>query len=510
MSVNRESETGRMTVARKIMSGYGVVILLILIISIFTWFSLQNSRKIDSELTEKYYPLVEKLRQLDAMVKSTIQLNINWINLPNPSDKEALRNILGTEYPELKEEIFALTETGTQGDSVIRSFLIVYDNTIPAQESIMKGLQTEDDYTENMLELSMVQGSDVEQPLQALAIQGAIKAINLLIEEQSRRKFDAFDRVQYMLVILTILAIVFSLVIGYLITKNIMGTLGGEPAEVAEMVSRISKGDLSVNFEDRIYTGLYGNIKMMVKRLREIVGDIAEGANSVNQASNQMSETAQQISYGSSQQAANSEEVSSSMQEMASNIRDNAEHTSNAGVNSQHLTKLLNKSNSSLNATVGNIKVIIEKISVISDIARQTNILSLNAAVEAARAGEAGKGFAVIASEIRKLSEVSQLSADDINSISVGSIKNTEETEAVFKELTDTINENSEIIIALENAGKEQDSGARQINSAIQELNSIVQQNAASSEELAASSEELSAQAAHMKNTISYFKLKKA
>jgi methyl-accepting chemotaxis protein len=147
-------------------------------------------------------------------------------------------------------------------------------------------------------------------------------------------------------------------------------------------------------------------------------------------------------------------------------------------------------------------KQIADIITVIEDIAFQTNILALNAAVEAARAGEQGKGFSVVADAVRTLAQKSAGASKDIAVLIKQSVEKIEQSSRqaslsgqVLSDLLQSANKVAQINTAIAAANEEQANGVTQISKAMNQLDQVTQVNAATSEEAAASAEELSAQA---------------
>jgi len=304
-------------------------------------------------------------------------------------------------------------------------------------------------------------------------------------------------------VISVTLAIILTLVIGYLLINPLVN--------VTNILKDISEGEgdltkrLPVKGKDEIaQLSLYFNRTM--EKIVKVIKRVQATATEVETEANQISESSQAISSGASQQAASTEEMSATMEEMASNIRQTAENAQKTGKIANVTSKQSEDSGIAVQEAVKSVETISEKIGIIVDIASQTNMLALNAAIEAARAGEAGKGFAVVASEVRKLAERSQVAAGEITELSEKTLKSAQDAGEKMSDVIPHINQTSQLVVEISTACSEQDNGATQVSQAIMQLDSVVQQNASAAEQLAAMSEELSANAKDLVKAIGEFK----
>lgn len=275
---------------------------------------------------------------------------------------------------------------------------------------------------------------------------------------------------------------------------------------VTETTKKLSQGDLTMQVELRSENDeLLKAISFMVAKLNDVMTQLMEAAENVAAGSNEMSLTASSLAQGANEQAASSEEVSSSVEEMASTIQQNSENaveTEKIATSSAiGIAEVNQASQKSLEA----IRLIAEKIRVINDIAEKTDILAINAAIEAARAGEHGKGFAVVAAEVRKLAEVSQKAAIDINTLSSSSLKQTEEAGTQMAKILPDIQRTARLVQEIAAASREQSAGAEQIAKAVDQFSQVTQQNSASAEEMSSGSEELSSQAEMLREIVSQF-----
>ncbi|MCG3658299.1 methyl-accepting chemotaxis protein [Aliarcobacter butzleri] len=198
------------------------------------------------------------------------------------------------------------------------------------------------------------------------------------------------------------------------------------------------------------------------------------------------------LNLSSNEAAASLEETAAALEEITSNVRNNTQNIAQMAKLSSEVTKLANDGENFANQTTvamdeinNQVNLVNEAISIIDNIAFQTNILSLNAAVEAATAGEAGKGFAVVAQEVRNLASRSAEAAQDIKTIVENATIKANQGKQIatnmiggYKELNHSISQTINLINDIQNASKEQLSGIEQINDAVTQLDRQTQQNA--------------------------------
>ncbi|TBE08153.1 methyl-accepting chemotaxis protein [Rhizobium ruizarguesonis] len=289
---------------------------------------------------------------------------------------------------------------------------------------------------------------------------------------------------------------------------NTINVMTDNLRSTAEIANQIANGDLTVSpkpLSDKDTLGLA--LEQMVERLRGVVSDAAAAAENVSAGSQELSSSSEQVSQGATEQAASAEEASASMEEMAANIKQNADNAAQTEKIARQSAKDAEASGEAVSRAVEAMRTIAQKIGIVQEIARQTDLLALNAAVEAARAGEHGNGFAVVASEVRKLAERSQSAAAEISSMSTDTVTAAQEAGDMLGRLVPDIRKTAELVSEISAACREQDVGASQINEAIQQLDKVTQQNAGASEQMSATSEELATQAEELQASIAFFKV---
>ena len=250
------------------------------------------------------------------------------------------------------------------------------------------------------------------------------------------------------------------------------------------------------------------SINELLIQLQKVSTEINASAIHVNNMSNKLSEISVTLSKGANTQATSVEELSLSMEEMSSNIAENATNSRDTETMAVATNSDIQVSQQSMHDALDTITEISKRISVVNDIAFQTNILALNAAVEAARAGEQGKGFAVVAAEVRKLAERSKGAALDIMALSAKGLEISNIAGKNLNAVVPKIEKTTQLVQHITAASLEQESGAQQINHAIQSLNQETQNNASLSSELVQASDELNDQSKALIESVSFFKTK--
>lgn len=244
------------------------------------------------------------------------------------------------------------------------------------------------------------------------------------------------------------------------------------------------------------------SISEILANIDSVGHQVNNQADSVDQTASAVTEIARNIESLEKMiqtQSAGVAEASSAVEEMIGNIKS---VNSSVDMMAQQFTSLSGDAatgktkQDAVNERVKDIKnqsaMLVEANSVISDIARQTNMLAMNASIEAAHAGEAGRGFSVVADEIRKLSETSTEQSKTIgaqiksimqaiNAVSEASAESHES----FNAVTDKIGQTDALVQQIKGAMEEQLEGSKQIFTALKDMNNSTSEVSVAASEMA-------------------------
>ncbi len=300
------------------------------------------------------------------------------------------------------------------------------------------------------------------------------------------------------------------------IINEMLETLNSNISNILRVLTSYSKLDFRPKLAENNLEGIIKELEKDVNILGDVITQtLLENkrigitlSNNANILTNNM----QGIASAANSQAASLEETAASLEQITSNITNNTQTTTQmANYGNKVKTsislgqELANKTVISMEEINSQTSAINEAITIIDQIAFQTNILSLNAAVEAATAGEAGRGFAVVAGEVRTLASRSAEAAKQIKNLVENAQRKTQEGKDIasdmikgYSQLNENITTTLELIQNVTTASKEQAAGMIQINDAVNSLDQITQQNAQN----ASSANEIAQKTLVISNTI--------
>ena len=513
-----------MTVARRLLIGFGVLMLLLAGISAFAWSALRSS---DAAMKTIYEDRTVPMGQLGDMRYLVAR---NRVVLMDAAGREDA-NLTAKRLDEYRKN---LALSASRWKDYMATYLTPEEAQLAKQQEMSLNAYIHEalDPTAAALargeyaEARKLLANQVSQ-LAPAAQQGIQDLIGLQVRVAKETYQEASAANAKHLVMVLVLGVVAGVIAAFatvLITRKIVSQLGAEPHELADVANRIAGGDLRSSAADRQRApqgSVMASMQAMRHTLNDLVLAVRVGVDHVATASGQIAQGNQDLSNRTEEQASSLQQTAASMEQLSDTIQNTAGNAGNGQRMAQasaHKAQLTGAAMGEVVETFAGIQAASQRISeitgVIDGIAFQTNILALNAAVEAARAGDSGRGFAVVAGEVRLLAQRSAEAAREIKALIADSVEKVETGSAQVADAgrtMDAIVKQVQQVAALstdiDRASSSQRDGIEQVGGAMGQVDSLTQQNAALVEESAAAAESLKGQAVQLAEVVHRFKL---
>ena len=512
-----------LTVRTRLGLGFGMVCVLLLAIAAVGMVSMSKLRLgLDDVAGDKIPKVISSMTVITQIDAIAIALRNMMLN-DDTADRQRQVDVIAKSREAIKKESEFLTTvtTSPEGRALLSQVMEQRAKYLDGQNALM-ALIMADKPDEAKAFLSA----------QLRPVLGAYKAAVIAMIERSKQQVvvaektaeNAHEQARTLLTVLSSLALVLAVLVGWLIARSILKELGGEPKEAAGLARAVAQGD----FTQAVHIGkgdtdsLMGHLVAMQSSLAKVVTNVRQGSEGVATASAEIAQGNNDLSARTESQASALEQTAASMEELSSTVKQNADSARQANQLALNASTVAIKGGEVVAQVVNTMKGINDAsrkisdiISVIDGIAFQTNILALNAAVEAARAGEQGRGFAVVASEVRSLAGRSADAAKEIKTLINASVERVEkgstlvdEAGSTMAEVVGSIRRVTDIMGEISAASNEQAAGVAQIGEAVTQMDQVTQQNAALVEEMAAAASSLKSQAQDLVQVVAVFKLK--